>query len=155
MSIDNKIDEVYELITDKATYNKGKSDAHGEVFTPYELVEEMLDKMPSSVWSNPNKTFFDPAAGLGQFPICIVKRLFKGLKSKIPNETARLKHIVEKQLFMCEFQLKSARFLNDNFKFGYAIKPNIYKGDTLKMPKDFFTLNHPARLAKYSKHCIK
>lgn len=47
----------------------------GEVFTPIELVKEMLDKIPTSVWENPTSTFLDPCMGKGTFLIEIVNRL--------------------------------------------------------------------------------
>lgn len=39
------------------------------------LVEEMLDQLPSSVWSSDSTTFFDPTLGGGQFVKSIEKRL--------------------------------------------------------------------------------
>lgn len=45
----------------------------GEVFTSLELVEEMLDKLPVEVWSNPNLKFLDPANGI-EFWNLIYKR---------------------------------------------------------------------------------
>jgi hypothetical protein len=47
----------------------------GEVFTPEELVREMLDKIPTSVWKNPTSTFLDPCMGKGTFLIDILRRL--------------------------------------------------------------------------------
>ena len=47
----------------------------GEVFTPEELVREMLDKIPTSVWENPDSTFLDPCMGKGTFLIDILRRL--------------------------------------------------------------------------------
>jgi hypothetical protein len=47
----------------------------GEVFTPVELVNEMLDKIPTSVWVNPTSTFLDPCMGKGTFLVEIVNRL--------------------------------------------------------------------------------
>jgi len=37
-----------------------------EVFTPLELVDEILDKLPEESWGE-DKTFCDPAAGNGNF----------------------------------------------------------------------------------------
>jgi len=39
----------------------------GEVFTPTELVQEILDRYPISFFVDPNKTFLDPTCGDGQF----------------------------------------------------------------------------------------
>lgn len=38
----------------------------GEVFTPTELVLEILDQLPNQVWL-PGKTYLDPTCGNGQF----------------------------------------------------------------------------------------
>ena len=132
------IDKVRAAIAEASAYNKSKSDDFGEVFTPFELIEEMLDKLDPSIWSDKTKTFFDPCAGKGNFPICIVKRLFDGLADVIPDADARLRHIVEKQLFMAEYQQDSAEFLRKHFTFGLDLRLNLYHGDTLKMPEDWF-----------------
>jgi hypothetical protein len=47
----------------------------GEVFTPIELVHEMLDKIPENVWKNPESKFLDPCMGKGTFIIEIINRL--------------------------------------------------------------------------------
>lgn len=41
--------------------------ATGEVFTPTELVQEILDKMPQGIFADPEKTFLDNSCGDGQF----------------------------------------------------------------------------------------
>lgn len=45
-----------------------------EYFTPDSLVQEMLDKLPIEVWTDPTKTFLDNSAGNGNFIIAIIKR---------------------------------------------------------------------------------
>ena len=39
----------------------------GEVFTPTELVQEILDELPQDLFKEVAKTFIDPACGDGQF----------------------------------------------------------------------------------------
>jgi type I restriction-modification system DNA methylase subunit len=41
--------------------------ATGEVFTPTELVQEMLDQLPPELFTDPTKTFLDNSCGDGQF----------------------------------------------------------------------------------------
>ena len=41
--------------------------ALGEVFTPTELVQEILDQLPVDTFQDPTKTFLDPSCGDGQF----------------------------------------------------------------------------------------
>jgi len=45
----------------------------GEVMTPIELVEEMLDTLPYEVWTNPNLKWLDPCNGVGTFLSVVVK----------------------------------------------------------------------------------
>ena len=46
----------------------------GEVFTPAPLVNELLDRIPREVWSNPEKTFLDPSCGDGNFLVEVLRR---------------------------------------------------------------------------------
>lgn len=41
--------------------------ATGEVFTPTELVQELLDQLPQELFNDPSKTFLDNSCGDGQF----------------------------------------------------------------------------------------
>lgn len=41
--------------------------ATGEVFTPTQLVQEILDKLPQELFQDPTKTYLDPTCGDGQF----------------------------------------------------------------------------------------
>lgn len=49
----------------------------GEVFTPLELVENMLDRLPLELWADPSKTFCDPSCGNGNFLVAVLKRKLK------------------------------------------------------------------------------
>ena len=136
--MNSRIEHIVDLILSRSEYSKNKSDSFGEVFTPPELINEMLDKLPSDTWTDKTKTFFDPCAGKGNFPIEVIKRLFKGLENQIPNEEKRLKHIVENQIFMAELQDDSADFIREHFQFGRGYKVNLYHGNSLNMPEDYF-----------------
>lgn len=70
-----------------------------EVFTPPELVNQMLDMLPESLWSNKKATFLDPACKSGVFLRELAKRLDKGLEKQIPDRQKRIDHIFKKQLF--------------------------------------------------------
>jgi len=77
---------------------------YGEVFTPPELVNEMLDKLPEHVWKNKNLTWLDPACGNGNFLVEVKKRLMEGLKEEIPDEKEREEHILENMIYGVEIQ---------------------------------------------------
>lgn len=87
-----------------AKSKKDRIKKFGEVFTPPELVNEMLDKLPEEVWYDENKTWLDPAAGSGNFLVEIKKRLMSTLTKKIPDKQKREQHIIEKQLYGVEIQ---------------------------------------------------
>jgi hypothetical protein len=106
------------------TYEKRKD--NDEVFTPPFLIEEMLDKLPKTVWKDPTKTWLDPCAGLGNFSVLILKRLMKGLNTWQPDEELRKKHILENMLYHVEMNPESVeklqRVLNPEGKYNLNIK---------------------------------
>ena len=73
--------------------------SNDEVFTPPEVVNQMLDMLPQELFSNPDTTFLDPATKSGVFLREIAKRLMNGLEQQIPDLQKRVNHIFTKQLF--------------------------------------------------------
>jgi len=53
---------------------KARKSITAEEFTPAELVNEMIDKLPEDVWDDPQKTFLDNSAGNGNFLVAILQR---------------------------------------------------------------------------------
>ncbi len=148
------IDNLKNQIDQASFYSRSKSDDHGEVFTPFDLITEMVKKIPIDILIDPSKTYFDPCAGKGNFPIILVKALMKTLAKAIPNEADRLKHIIENQIFMAEFQDTSANFIAYHFQMSAGLKVNLYVGDALQMPDDFFDLSYDERREKYPDNCV-
>ena len=70
-----------------------------EVFTPPEIVKQMLDLLPPELFRSKNSTFLDPACKSGVYLREIAKRLIEGLENEIPDLQKRLNHIYTKQLF--------------------------------------------------------
>ena len=70
-----------------------------EVFTPPQLVNQILDVLPPDLWSDKKSTFLDPGCKSGVFLREIVKRLDKGLEKYIANRQKRLDHIFKNQVF--------------------------------------------------------
>lgn len=73
--------------------------SNDEVFTPPNLVNNILDLLPKELWSNPDAKFLDPVSKSGVFLREIAKRLMNGLEKKIPNKQKRINHIFENQLY--------------------------------------------------------
>jgi len=73
--------------------------SNDEVFTPPNLVNQMLDVLPVELWSNPDARFLDPVSKTGVFLREMAKRLMNGLEKKIPDHQKRVNHIFKNQLF--------------------------------------------------------
>ena len=73
--------------------------SNDEVFTPPEIVNQMLDLLPQELFRSKKTTFLDPAAKSGVFLREIAKRLLIGLEDEIPDLQRRIDHIYHKQLF--------------------------------------------------------
>jgi hypothetical protein len=105
----------------------------GEVFTPLELVCDMLSKLPKSVWKNKDLKWLDPANGIGNFPVIVYYKLMSTLESVIPDKDERSIHIIENMLFMVELNPINVALCKKVFKMldDKAI-PNIFKGSFLE-----------------------
>jgi hypothetical protein len=55
--------------------NIKRKDQHGEVFTPPELVNELLDQIPEEKWIDDAATFLDNSCGNGNFLVAVYERL--------------------------------------------------------------------------------
>lgn len=70
-----------------------------EVFTPPQLVNQILDMLPKEIWSDKNARFLDPGCKSGVFLREIAKRLDTGLEKQIHDRQKRLNYIFKNQLF--------------------------------------------------------
>lgn len=68
-------------------------DSTGEVFTPQELCEKMVNDLPESVLKNPESTFLDNSAGSGNFLLALQKKL---------QEYHSIQHINDNMLYAVE-----------------------------------------------------
>ena len=73
--------------------------SNDEVFTPPDIVNQMLDMLPQELFRNPDTTFLDPACKTGVFLREIAKRLIVGLEPQFPDLQERIDHVFHKQLF--------------------------------------------------------
>jgi hypothetical protein len=137
-------DTVLDTLRKYLTPDQADKKMFGEVFTPLELVCDMLSKLPKSVWTNKNLKWLDPANGIGNFPVIVYYKLMSTLSSVIKNKDERSKHIIENMLFMVELNPINVSLCKKVFKMldSYA-NPNIIKGSFLeqstlaKLPEEF------------------
>ena len=73
--------------------------SNDEVFTPPNLVNQMLDMLPADLWTNKNAKFLDPVTKSGVFLREIAKRLLTGLEAQIPDLQERINHIMTQQIY--------------------------------------------------------
>ena len=118
--------EIKELLQTSVIDEKRKN-KYAEVMTPLFLVEEILDHIPESAYSEPDWKWLDPAAGTGHFFLVLYLRLMKGLEKKIVDEKARKKHILENMLYMVELNGKNVTILKERF----GKNCHIYQADFL------------------------
>jgi hypothetical protein len=121
-------EQMMGFMTDHLFINEKRKKDLGEVMTPPELIEQMCDQLPPSVWTNPQLTWLEPTCGSGHFMICIYFRLMDGLANRIDDATQRHTHIIEKMLFMVDINLKNV----DTCRHVFGPSANIECGDVLQ-----------------------
>ena len=130
---------VLETIRKYLNVREEEKKLFGEVFTPIELVCEMLDKLPMEVWKDPNLKWLDPANGIGNYPVVCYYKLMEGLKTVTgyEDEKTRSKHIIEQMLFMVELNPVNVKVCRKVFKMiDSDVTPNIYNKDFLLWSAD-------------------
>ena len=104
----------------------------GEVQTPLELVNDMLNTLPKEVWSNPELKWLDNSTGTGIFIAVIVERLMKGLSKFEIDEEKRYRHIMEEMIYVSELQSKNCFIYLCCFDPLDEYGLNIYNGSFLE-----------------------
>jgi hypothetical protein len=142
MSLQSLIDkpkELLELIDSCLKPKQKEKQENGEVFTPMCLVFEMLDNLDKhyitehgrSIFTEPSFKWFDPASGMGNFPVAVYLKLMERIP--IPNDEDRKKHIIENMLYMSELNKKNVFISHQIFNMNNQYKLNLYEGDTLEL----------------------
>lgn len=63
--------------SDNSTEREGRRKDTNEVFTPFEIVENMCSKIPDEDWADGSKTFLEPSFGIGNIILYIIWRRLK------------------------------------------------------------------------------
>tara|TARA_B110000503_G_C7160548_1_gene419458 strand:- start:242 stop:1609 length:1368 start_codon:yes stop_codon:yes gene_type:complete len=90
--IQGRIDRVLQL--QNLLFSEGTNTA-----TPILIAREMINDYPAKMFTDPKETFVDKHCGIGTELIAIIERLNKELRDVIKDDTARIKHIIENQIF--------------------------------------------------------
>jgi type I restriction-modification system DNA methylase subunit len=108
--------------------NQARVKATGEVFTPTPLVQEVLDQLPHNIFTDPTKTFLDPACGDGQF---LSEVLIRKLENGIDFKTA-LSTIYGVDLMPDNVKLCQDRLLCGQEHLRHIVEKNIVEADGLE-----------------------
>ena len=133
----------------KEVRSQERSDNLGEVFTPAELVENMLDRLPSSAWT-PTEKFVDPACGNGNFLAAIIRRKIKAGASPLTAlQTTYGVDIMEDNVNECRQRLFRAAWTPNcqvTRQWKDALWENIRCANSLEEPlcKILITLDKPS-----------
>jgi len=125
-----KHEKVLDIVRKYLTPKDSEKKLFGEVFTPLELICEMLSKLPTNVWTNKDLKWLDPANGIGNFPIVVYYKLMEGLKHEIKDDDKRSKHIIENMIYMSELNPVNVALAKKVFKMiDSKCKPNVIRAD--------------------------
>jgi superfamily II DNA or RNA helicase len=90
---ENQTEDIFDYIPPQKT---------NQIYTPKKVVKLMIDKLEEEtpgLFTDKDKTFADLYVKSGLYLTEIVKRLYIGLEGVIPDKDARLRHILEKQIY--------------------------------------------------------
>jgi methylase of polypeptide subunit release factors len=136
--MDNQKEEnIIKFINENLTIDTEKKNKLGEVFTPIDLINKVLDLLPANVWTNHNLRWLDPCAGSGNFLAIVYIRLMNGLKSWQPNESKRSSHIIKNMLYFCEIDKSNSALIKKMVSniIGSKVAVNLLVGDFLSDSK--------------------
>jgi hypothetical protein len=125
-----KNEKVLDIIRKYLTPKDSEKKLFGEVFTPLNLICEMLSKLPTNVWTNKDLKWLDPANGIGNFPVVVYYKLMEGLKHEIKDDDTRSKHIIENMLYMSELNPVNVALAKKVFKMiDSGSTPNVIRAN--------------------------
>jgi type I restriction-modification system DNA methylase subunit len=101
---------------------------NGEIFTPTDLVQEILDTLDPTLFTDPTKTFLDPTCGDGQF---LGEVLIRKMENGIDFETA-LSTIYGVDLMEDNVELCRERLLCGHEDLRHIVEQNIVCADALR-----------------------
>lgn len=106
---------------------------NGEVFTPTELVCEMLGQIPAQLFADETKTFCDPSCGNGQFlSQVLIRKLENGIDLK-----AALSCIYGVEIMLDNVLICRERLLCGVEELRYIVEKNIVCADALTYNYEF------------------
>ena len=115
----------------------------GEVFTPTELVQEVLENMDIEKFKDPNRTFLDPACGDGQFlGEVLIRKMENGSTFEQALSTIYGVDLMQDNIDECRKRLLCG---SQDPKHIATVEQNIYQADGLKFSYEFKPMSETRR----------
>tara|TARA_Y100000741_G_scaffold55523_1_gene38370 strand:+ start:5027 stop:6559 length:1533 start_codon:yes stop_codon:yes gene_type:complete len=134
---DKSYEEIRKIINKHNNVDVVRKEEYGEVFTPFDLIVEMLEKIPEDAWRNPKNKWLDPGSGIGNFSMVVFYKLDKGLRSWEANDRKRRGHIIKNMIYMIEIGRENVVKCKKYFGKEANISNSDFIRDELKWKKEF------------------
>lgn len=112
--------------------SKEKKEIYGEVFTCFDLIDNIITLIPIHIFKNKNLKWLDIGAGSGFFSIKLYFKLLENLKNNFENIEDCKDYIIEEMIYMIEIQNENCDLLKKLF----GEKANIINDDFINY--DFY-----------------
>lgn len=98
--------------------NKKNKEEFGEVFTPFNIVDNMLKKIPCNILIKEDTRWLDTSVGMGHIMVKVYYLIYGHLKfnDKFNDKKQLSKHIIENMLFMTEINKENCDKTREIFK---------------------------------------
>jgi hypothetical protein len=115
-----------EMMAQYTQMSKEERNAFGAVWTPPEVISQMMEKVSDKVWADPSKTMLDPTCGTGNIVVCmLLNKLHHGVSP----------YMAVKNLYGIELQQKNVEICRNRIcaivgeKFRKLVEHNIVCSD--------------------------
>jgi type I restriction-modification system DNA methylase subunit len=120
--------------------------ASGEVFTPTQLVQTILDKLPQELFADPSKTFIDSSCGDGQLlSEVLIRKVTNGIDFETALGSIYGVDLMEDNIKLCRDRLLCGRadlryIVEKNIVCHNALTYNYLFGETEMFGNDLFEI---------------
>jgi len=105
------LNQIYKHIRDHSymsgiNRDQSRIKSLSEVFTPTQLVQEILDKLPPELFTDTTKTYLDPSCGDGQFlGEILIRKIENGIEFEQALKTIYGVDIMQDNIDLCRERL--------------------------------------------------
>ena len=113
-------------------YDNNNKYLYGEVPTPKDIINKLLNNIPESNFYNVNLKWLDPGCGNGYISIYLYFILFEKLRNNFNSDIECRDHIVKNMIYMIDINEENIKQVRSLFSY----KENIICGDFLQYEPD-------------------